>query len=90
MDEKVYKKVVKKIMELRGDGILKKNDLIIMMYLLAILDTEEYREIKQSKICNFTYLTKSEVSKSIKRLLEAEVLERKIGDFESGLKIIGK
>lgn len=88
INQKNYQNIIKNLMELREHGYLKKNDLIIMMYLVAILDTEKYIEVKQITICNFTYLTRSEVSKSIKRLLEQNILEKKSGDFESGFKII--
>lgn len=87
VNEIMYQSVVKNLMDLRENGKLKKNDLIIMMYLLAILNCEEYKEVKQMKICQFTSLTKSEVSKSISRLLENEILEKKSEYFESGFKI---
>ncbi|NFL41809.1 MarR family transcriptional regulator [Clostridium botulinum] len=85
--EELYQNIVKRMMELRSEEDLKKNDFVIMLYLLGVLNNTEPTEIKQSRIVEFTGLSKSDVSKSINRLISQEILSRVDDDFKFGLKI---
>ena len=87
INEEKYENLIIEMLDKRNEGYLKKNDFIVMMYLLIVIDENRCIYIKQRRIANATGLTKSEVSKSLKRLIEAEILIRENNECEEGYKI---
>lgn len=63
-----YRLLIKILCLLRLQGNIKKNDFIIS----SIIYTEKY--LTQAKLSELSYLDKSEVSKSLKRLKEENII----------------
>ena len=87
ISENTYKNIIENMMDLRVNGDLKKTDFVVMAYLLCCLSDTEPKEIKQKNIVEFTQLPKSDVSKSIKRLISANILIELEDKYNPGLKL---
>lgn len=87
VNEEVQKNIIENMMDLRSDGYLKKTDFVVMAYLLCCLNDTEPKGIKQKDIVEFTQLPKSDVSKSIKRLISGNILIESEDKYNPGLKL---
>ncbi|HBW34206.1 MarR family transcriptional regulator [Desulfosporosinus sp. BICA1-9] len=63
---------------------LSKADYKIILYLLCVLDVENYKAISQKNISELIFLDKSIVSKSIKNLINIGIIEKSDDKYISG------
>lgn len=87
IQKNIQKNIIERMMVLRNNGDLKKTDFVVMAYLLCCLDGTKPKEIKQKNIVEFTYLPKSDVSKSIKRLISTKILIKSEDKYDPGFKL---
>ncbi|MDK0618478.1 hypothetical protein P5F24_11150 [Clostridium perfringens] len=78
---------IRKIVEFRDLGDIKKNDVLILFFLTTYLKFDEFKSIKNSDIAYFTGLSKSEVSKAMTRLKDNEILVESDDEYEIGYKL---
>lgn len=87
LDNNHYIAIIQKMNKLRDSKKLKKTDFVVMSYLFARLNTNSAVEIKQKTISDFTLLSKPDVCKSIKRLINNEILINVKDDIMPGFKL---
>ena len=87
VDSSSYMTIIKEMCDLRDLELLKKTDFVVMSYLFARLNTNNATEVKQKTIAEFTSLPKSDVSKSIKRLTDTDILIKVTDPAMPGFKL---
>ena len=70
-----------------NEDFLNSNDFVVMMYLIGILDCENFKEIKSSRIADIIEMKKSDVKDSIDRLTKLKILIESKEEFNFGFKI---
>lgn len=77
---------IQEIFKLRKDGVLKKNDYLLILALLLLGADENFISLKQKDVMKITTLTKSDTSKSFKSLQKTRmILRRNTSEYKLNL-----
>lgn len=72
-DQKVF---LKKLFEFRKNGDLTYRDITVIMSLMFDLDFKSFKKIICMKVVNATGIHKSDVSKSVIRMIDLNIIIR--------------
>ena len=73
MDVK-YKEFFHKVLQLRGDGIIRHSDITTLIAMMQWIDFDTVNDVKNKRLVNITDIDKSNISKSIKTLIKAGIV----------------
>lgn len=72
--ERQYKNFFRKILELRGSKAIRHRDITVLLALIQWINFEDEIDIRNKKLVNISYMDKSDVSKSVKKLIETGIV----------------
>lgn len=72
--ERQYKNFLKKVLELRGQKFIRHRDITVLLAMLQWINFEDEIDIRNKKLVNISHMDKSDVSKSVKKLIQAGII----------------